>query len=125
MRQRKKGFVLNELVRNNSNALVEMARSKPYGLVGLVVVFVGVVTLLYFLKAMFPQYYDGFRDVNCYGVKCAEGQFCQDNVCRNINPPYTNNYFNEGFQTQGNGMTCPPGTMMSNVNGQTNCVPSA
>lgn len=102
-----------------------MARSKPYGLVGVLVVFVGVVTLLYFLKAMFPQYYDGFRDVNCYGVKCNEGQFCQDNVCRNINPPYTNNYF-EGFQSGGGGAgtTCPPGTKASNVNGQTNCVPA-
>ena len=74
---------------------------------------------------MFPQYYDGFRDVNCYGVKCGEGQFCQDNVCRNINPPYTNNYF-EGFQSGGGaGTTCPPGMKMSNVNGQTNCVPAA
>jgi len=102
-----------------------MARSKSYGVVGLLVVFVAVVTLLYFLKAMFPQYYDGFRDVNCYGVKCGEGQFCQDNVCRNINPPYTNNYF-EGFQSGGGaGTTCPPGMKMSNVNGQTNCVPAA
>ncbi len=97
-----------------------MARTKPYGLVGLAVVFVGVVTLLYFLKAMFPQYYDGFRDVTCVGVKCSEGQFCQDNVCRDINPRYTNNYF-EGFQS--NGTTCPPGTKKSNVNGQDNCIP--
>lgn len=104
-----------------SHACLEMARTKRYGLVGLVVVFVGVVTLLYILKAVFPQYYDGFRDVNCYGVKCEEGQFCQDNVCRNINPPYTNNYFAEGFQS--NGMACPAGTKMETVNGQINCVP--
>lgn len=116
----KKENVLRKRIPRISHTLLEMARTKRYGLVGLVVVFVAVVTLLYFLKGMFPQFYDGFRDVNCYGVKCAEGQFCQENVCRNINPPVTNNYFSEGFQ----GTECPPGTKKSTVNGQENCVPA-
>jgi len=35
---------------------------------------------------------DGFRNIDCAGVNCKEGEFCQDNTCKAISPPYTNNY---------------------------------
>jgi hypothetical protein len=57
---------------------------------------------------------DGFRDVSCVGVACAEGEFCQSNKCIKINPAYTNNYFSEGFEQQEEEAErelppCPPG----------------
>ena len=31
--------------------------------------------------------YEGFRAVDCIGVTCPEGQFCQSNTCHPIYPP--------------------------------------
>ena len=70
-----------------------MARAS---LVSVTISFVAVLLLIALVKYMLPGTIDGFRDVSCYGVACAEGEFCQDNVCRKINPPYTNNYYNKG-----------------------------
>jgi len=58
-----------------------MARS--YGLVGLVVVLLAVLVVVPLLKNLFPAVfpYEGFRDVECAGVNCPEGQFCQQNKC--------------------------------------------
>jgi len=39
---------------------------------------------------------EGFRSLDCKGITCEEGQFCQDNVCKAISPPYTNKYFPDG-----------------------------
>lgn len=36
--------------------------------------------------------YDGFRNIDCAGINCKEGEFCQDNTCQAISPPHTNNY---------------------------------
>ena len=70
-----------------------MARAS---LVSVSISFVAILLLIALVKYMLPGAIDGFRDVSCYGVSCAEGEFCQDNVCRKINPPYTNNYYNKG-----------------------------
>lgn len=54
-----------------------------YGLL----VFLVAVALLPLLKAAAPQYFpgfEGFRNVDCKGVTCPEGQFCQNNSCISI-----------------------------------------
>jgi hypothetical protein len=84
-------------------------------------VFVGFVVILVVIalvKYMVPSM-DGFRDVSCYGVKCDEGSFCQENVCRPINPPYSNNYYNKGEEAFQSGGECPPGEEKDASN---NCV---
>lgn len=64
-----------------------MAKGGKMGVVALVVFLVLVVALLPTLKSMFaPVFPEGFRDVDCKGVTCKEGQFCQDNTCHNIMP---------------------------------------
>jgi hypothetical protein len=67
-----------------------------------VAIFLAVVILGYYLVSYLMKLYklDGFRDVSCVGVACAEGEFCQSNKCIKINPAYTNNYFAEGFEQQ-------------------------
>lgn len=84
-------------------------------------VFVGFVVILLIIavvKYLVPSV-DGFRDVSCYGVKCDEGSFCQENVCRPINPPYTNNYYNKGEEAFQSGGECAPGETRDASN---NCV---
>jgi hypothetical protein len=71
-----------------------MAKSKKMSVVGLVVVAVLIIALLptvrNFLAPVFPE---GFRNVDCKGINCKEGEFCQENVCKPIYPAITNNYF--------------------------------
>ncbi len=70
-----------------------MAKGKM-GVVGLVVFLVLVVALLPMVRSMFaPVFPEGFRDLDCKGVTCKEGEFCQENVCRPVMPPITNDYF--------------------------------
>lgn len=61
-----------------------------YGILALVV----AVGLLPLLKAAAPQYFpslDGFRDLDCQGVTCSEGQFCAEGKrCVNIATRYPN-----------------------------------
>ena len=61
-----------------------------YGILALVV----AVALLPILKAAAPQYFpvlDGFRDIDCKGVSCPEGQFCAEGKrCVNIATRYPN-----------------------------------
>ena len=64
-----------------------------YGIIALLF----AVALLPVLKAAKPQYfpsmnYAGFRDLDCQGVTCAEGQFCADNKrCVSIATRYPDN----------------------------------
>ena len=68
--------------------------SGAYGLVGLFAVLVLVVAALPWLRKKYLRSFpEGFRDLDCKGVTCNEGEFCQENVCRAISPPYTNDYF--------------------------------
>jgi hypothetical protein len=59
-----------------------------YAIVGLLV----AVALLPILKAAAPEYFpssvSGFRDLDCAGMTCAEGQFCQNNKCQNVATRY-------------------------------------
>ena len=49
-----------------------------------------LVTVLAFFIYTFYKRYEGFRNVDCLGVTCSEGQFCQSNKCHPIYPPPTN-----------------------------------
>jgi len=70
-----------------------------YGLIGLTIVLVCVVAFLPYIRAKFaPLFPEGFRDLDCKGVNCNEGEFCQENVCKPISPPITNNYWNMAGQ---------------------------
>ena len=58
-----------------------------------IVVLLLAVAVLPFLKAAAPQYFpslDGFRNVDCAGINCPEGQFCQSNQCHTIATRYPN-----------------------------------
>jgi hypothetical protein len=68
-------------------------------LLGAVVSLVVIFILIAVVRIVFPSMLDGFTDVGCYGVKCEEGQFCQDKVCRDINPKYTNKYYDVGAES--------------------------
>jgi hypothetical protein len=50
-----------------------------------------LVLVLLVLSAVAAYYvynsYEGFRSLDCKGVTCAEGQFCQSNTCHPIYPP--------------------------------------
>ena len=62
-------------------------KSTPFVLV--LVVLVVVATLAYFTYTR----YEGFQSYRCdYGITCPEGQFCQENVCKPIYPPVTNQF---------------------------------
>jgi len=71
-----------------------MAGRGGFGLIGLAVFLIAVVAFLPWLRntfsSMFPE---GFRNQDCKGVTCGEGQFCQENTCMPVMPAITNNYW--------------------------------
>ena len=68
-----------------------------YGLVGLFAVLLLAIAVLPWIRRNYARSFpEAFRDLDCKGVTCDEGQFCQENVCRAISPPITNNYFPTG-----------------------------
>ena len=70
-----------------------MAKSSM-GVIALIVFAVLLIALLPTLRNMLaPIFPEGFRDLDCKGVNCQEGEFCQENVCRKIYPDITNKYF--------------------------------
>lgn len=61
-----------------------------YAIIALLV----AVAILPLLKAAAPQFFptlDGFRNVDCRGITCPEGQFCQNNQCTRISTSYPQN----------------------------------
>jgi len=48
-----------------------------------------VIALLPLLKGFAPTF-DSFRDLDCQGMSCPEGQFCKSNQCVTISPRYPN-----------------------------------
>jgi hypothetical protein len=75
------------------SSLYRMARG-TLGLFGLFLVVVVAVAVLPFVRNYFaPLFPEGFRTLDCKGMNCQEGEFCQDNKCHAISPPITNNYF--------------------------------
>jgi len=64
------------------------------GIIGLIVLAVLLIAFLPNLRNMLaPIFPEGFRDVDCKGVNCNEGEFCEENVCKKIYPDITNKYF--------------------------------
>jgi hypothetical protein len=57
-----------------------------YAIIGLLV----AVALLPLLKASAPEYFptEAFRDLDCKGVSCGEGEFCQHNKCNKVATRY-------------------------------------
>lgn len=74
-----------------------------YSLLGLLGVLLVVVAFLPMIRRTFARSFpEGFqmagsgvdsRRGDCKGVTCNEGEFCQENVCRPVMAPITNDYF--------------------------------
>ena len=62
-----------------------MARGTKTPVVLIIVLLVAMAGLSYYM-------YESYRNVDCLGVTCNEGEFCQDNTCHPISPPNTNKY---------------------------------
>ncbi len=75
-----------------------MARVRGgFGLLGLFIVLVVAVAFLPMIRSAFARSFpEGFRDLDCKGVTCAEGEFCQENVCRPIAAPSSGQYVGYG-----------------------------
>jgi len=52
--------------------------------------FLLVIVLLVVSAALGYGAYQGFRNIDCAGINCNEGEFCQSNTCHPIYPPPTN-----------------------------------
>jgi hypothetical protein len=81
-----------------------MKLSKGYLLYALVAVLVVALTFLPLIRRTFARSFpEGFQSLagsgvdsrkgDCKGVTCNEGEFCQENVCRPVMAPITNDYF--------------------------------
>lgn len=67
-----------------------------YGIVGLFTFLIVVVAFLPAIRRMFARSFpEGFRSLDCKGITCQEGEFCQESICRPISAAITNNYFPE------------------------------
>jgi hypothetical protein len=65
-----------------------------FGLLGLAIFLIVVVAFLPWLRNTYaPLFPEGFRDTDCKGVTCQEGEFCQENTCRSVMPSITNDYW--------------------------------
>jgi hypothetical protein len=79
-----------------------MKGNKGYSLYGLLAVLFVVIAFLPTIRRMFVRSFpEGFqggvdsRRGDCKGVTCNEGEFCQENTCRPVMAPITNDYFPE------------------------------
>ena len=80
-----------------------MRHHRGYSLLGLLAVLIAAVAFLPMIRRAFVrQFPEGFqaagsgvdsRKGDCKGVNCKEGEFCQENVCRPVMAPITNDYF--------------------------------
>jgi len=69
-----------------------------YSLLGLLLVLVCVVAFLPVIRNAFaPLFPEGFRTQDCKGVVCDEGEFCEENVCRPVTAPSTNDVVGYGL----------------------------
>jgi len=68
-----------------------MKKRIAYALLGLFLGVVFFVAALPIIREIFaPVFPEGFRDIDCKGITCREGEFCQDNVCHSVKAPVTN-----------------------------------
>jgi|UniRef100_A0A6C0K880 hypothetical protein len=65
--------------------LNKMRISSEGALLLLVAIF--LVLLPYIRNVFAPAFPEGFRDVDCKGVTCDEGEFCKDNTCHSVTAP--------------------------------------
>ena len=79
-----------------------MKGHKGYSLYGLLAVLFVAIAFLPTIRRMFvrpfPEGFQGGVDSrrgDCKGVTCNEGEFCQENTCRPVMAPITNDYFPE------------------------------
>jgi hypothetical protein len=89
-----------------------MRGRKGYSLLGLFAVLFVAVAFLPSIRRMFVRSFpEGFqarmvggsfggsgvdsRRGDCKGITCQEGEFCQENTCRPVMPPITNDYFSD------------------------------
>lgn len=84
-----------------------MRGRKGYSLLGLFAVLFVAVAFLPSIRRMFVRSFpEGFQAMgsfggsgvdsrrgDCKGITCQEGEFCQQNTCRAVMPPITNDYF--------------------------------
>ena len=84
-----------------------MRGRKGYSILGLLAVLFVAVAFLPSIRRMFVRSFpEGFqagsilggsgvdsRKVDCKGITCQEGEFCQQNTCRSVMAPITNDYF--------------------------------
>jgi len=65
-----------------------MARGSktPIILVLLLLIVIAYVGYTYYMSN------ESFRNIDCAGVNCKEGEFCENNTCKALSPPITNNY---------------------------------
>lgn len=77
-------------------------KGKGYSLLGLLLVLFLAVAFLPVIRRTFSRSFpEGFqatggvdsRKGDCKGVTCNEGEFCQENICRPVMAPITNDYF--------------------------------
>ena len=79
-------------------------KKQGYSLLGLFGVLLVVVAFLPMIRRTFARSFpEGFQSLggsgvdsrkgDCKGVTCNEGEFCQENVCRPVMAPITNDYF--------------------------------
>ena len=69
-----------------------------YSVICLLLVLVAAVAFLPVIRNMFaPLFPEGFRDQDCKGVVCGEGEFCEENVCRPVSAPATNSVVGYGL----------------------------
>jgi hypothetical protein len=58
-----------------------------------VVILILSIIALFVIKYFIPRfyfYYEGFQNVDCIGITCPEGKFCQSNKCVDIATRYPN-----------------------------------
>ena len=86
-----------------------MRGRKGYSILGLLAVLFVAVAFLPSIRRMFVRSFpEGFqarttasfggsgvdsRRGDCKGITCQEGEFCQENTCRPVMAPITNDYF--------------------------------
>lgn len=74
-------------MRSKLGKLTKLTPSAVGILAILVVVF--LVLMPYIRNLFAPMFPEGFRNVDCKGVTCGEGEFCMDNVCHPVSAPVT------------------------------------
>jgi hypothetical protein len=68
-----------------------MNKRDVYTLLGLFFLIVFFLAFLPAIRDAFaPVFPEGFQELDCKGVTCKEGEFCQDNVCHSVSAPATN-----------------------------------